>query len=893
MNLSLMPDYIYQQFSAAGTPLSGGTVYFYQSETFTPKTVYADAAGTTPLGTSVTLSAAGTAVIFLDTGAYRIWIKDSMGSPVAPWVDGIVGGAATGATGTNATFGLYKVYNDVRALTGTPPDFVYVTGGTTEGDGGAGWFQLQPGSVLTEDGGILLTAASGSIVYRRVFDAVIDPQWYGVVYALNADQTYALNLALGASAAQNFPVLVTRSVYITSNISVPTGAMLETTLDGFFTAPGAVTMTFADGARFDGQGVTFGTNVQPLFGVGCCEAIRLSWMGGSVGDTRWVKFAASATAEYIAMADVSTSISSDPAVPANFALDFTEGAKITITALTNLTIGNLVYQGLGQIFQYNAIEYIGTISLPNTVSLLEWFGGISGGTPDNTIAFKAAAVSGSISLLPGRVYYIQDTGTPYVLPNALQIFGGDRTYLQINQRVGVTTLSLSALNLTGTGRLDASVLLQASGISALATNTLTGIDTSISDSNISCAVQSVNPATVTRSTVYNIDNVGICTDSTIQAAGKVSFGEGAVVSDSSIVKSHALDSTDQPFTQFNGTLLTFKNCKLDLNCPLHYSTSTTTTIKLIECLSTDNWVNAVSNGYSIIDWQNSIPVQNSSFTYMNGNSLLRQISLNPAISPCVATSELLTHWRGALGSSTQSGTQITIAADTVIDSSFASANTIRFYGTVLDTNDYAGQVNPAVLLVKRYGGIVVAKFDLPNASNLGFAPRLHVVQPTYLMDGVAIPGWLTAVDSANCQPYHWAPNNGSIILQANAWVGQRDVVQGSGDHHYTDQWGDVDLHYLNSRLEAINNLMLVITNEGTGNLPAGTKITLTIYPNLPDGIANYRAFFQLPIQANYIGSPDGAALLTHAQIYRNCDFAGLQVANSLNSNTPGAIPVTG
>jgi hypothetical protein len=116
-----------------------------------------------------------------------------------------------------------------------------------------------------------------------------------------------------------------------------------------------------------------------------------------------------------------------------------------------------------------------------------------------------------------------------------------------------------------------------------------------------------------------------------------------------------------------------------------------------------------------------------------------------------------------------------------------------------------------------------------------------------------------------------------------------------GAVHWTDPWGDSDLSYPNAASALVNNIMIVITNTGTGNLPAGTKITLTIFPNMPDGIANYRAFFPLPVFATYNGNQwiDGTAILTHAQIYRNCDFAGLQVANSLNSNTPGAIPVTG
>ena len=446
MPLPLMPDYIYQQFSAAGKPLSGGTVYFYQSETFTPKTVYADAAGTVPLGTSVTLSAAGTAVIFLDSGAYRIWIKDSTGVQVAPWVDGIVGGAATGSTGTNATFGLFKVYNDVRALTGTPPDFVYVTGGTTEGDGGAGWFQLQPGSVLTDDGGILLTAASGSIVYRRVFDAAIDPQWYGVVYAINADQTYALNLALSASAAQNFPVLVTRSVYIVSNIVVPAGAMLETTLDGFFTAPGAVTITFSDGSRFDGQGVTFGTFVQPLFGVGVCEAIRLSWMGGSIDYTRWVKLIAATTKEYNALVDISTIISQDIVTPLNLAMDWSDGALLTINGAINLTIKNLTYiKGLA-IIHFTNPAWILSVSIGAENVLPEWFGAIGDGATDDYAALFAAAMSGKLFLSDGKVYF-SNTAWPS-FPTPLEISGNGTLKLGTGRTLGTGALSLDRCTIT-------------------------------------------------------------------------------------------------------------------------------------------------------------------------------------------------------------------------------------------------------------------------------------------------------------------------------------------------------------------------------------------------------------------------------------------------------------
>jgi hypothetical protein len=400
-----MPDYIYQQFNASGKPLSGGTIYFYQSGTLTPKTVYADAAGTTALGTSVVLSASGTAVIFLDSGAYRIWIKDSTGAPVAPWVDGIVGGGVTGVDGSNATVGFFLLYNDLRAMS-VGPEMAYVTGRTVEGDGGAGWFQKLPTSSVTDDGGIYLTAAGGSIVYKRVFSGPIDPEWYGVQYAVNADQSAALIAALAGSAALNFPVYVSKRVYLTMPVTVPSGAFLEAGKDGYFNSPGAVTITFAAGSRFDARGVTFGASVQPVFVTTATDAIRYSWMGGSTDDARWIKLAASSTADYIALCDDSSLISMDLTLPKNFALDFLGGAKINITSALNLDIGTFAYSGDSHVISYADMADIGTVAIGHQAARPEWFGAVGDGSADDCIAVLACAKSGSILLTNGKTYKV-------------------------------------------------------------------------------------------------------------------------------------------------------------------------------------------------------------------------------------------------------------------------------------------------------------------------------------------------------------------------------------------------------------------------------------------------------------------------------------------------------
>lgn len=70
-------------FSAEGAPLAGGTVYFFENNTTTPKVVYGDKALAVNLGTSVALNEEGRVDedVWLD-GAYSIEVQDFDGNPV-------------------------------------------------------------------------------------------------------------------------------------------------------------------------------------------------------------------------------------------------------------------------------------------------------------------------------------------------------------------------------------------------------------------------------------------------------------------------------------------------------------------------------------------------------------------------------------------------------------------------------------------------------------------------------------------------------------------------------------------------------------------------------------------------------------------------------------------
>lgn len=98
--------------SDTGAPLPGGIAYFYNAGTLTPKTVYADSALTTALGTSVTADSLGypttdgttKTLVYTDTASYKVAIKNSSGVSIVTHdnVKGAVSSAGGGATPTGS-----------------------------------------------------------------------------------------------------------------------------------------------------------------------------------------------------------------------------------------------------------------------------------------------------------------------------------------------------------------------------------------------------------------------------------------------------------------------------------------------------------------------------------------------------------------------------------------------------------------------------------------------------------------------------------------------------------------------------------------------------------------------------------------------------------------------
>lgn len=404
-NLSLFPNYLLREWTADGKPLSGGTLSFYQSGSFTPKAVYADAFGNVSLGNVVTLDASGSAVIFMGRGAYRVWLKQANGVQVAPYVDGVVGGGVGIDTQSDLNVAFVKNYDELRLLTGDI-DVVYVSGRSEEGDGGAGWFQYIPSDISTDNDGTLLVTALGQKVYSRIFDGYLDCRWFGVAYG-NDDSYYTLLQALNVSAALNFPVLISGAVYIAQNLIVPDGANIEFT-DGAFihTGASALTVTFSAGSHLKATSRIFGTNIYPKIAKGVCDELPISWMAGQVDDDRLDKlWLASTDPTQIVVIDEDISVLATTWVCQNH-LRFANSSIITFTGTGSLNLTAKYIEPIQtKTFEWTTNTY--TADFGDRYLFVEQFGAVGDGTIDNSaVLHKAIGFWRNLEFAEGNTYAI-------------------------------------------------------------------------------------------------------------------------------------------------------------------------------------------------------------------------------------------------------------------------------------------------------------------------------------------------------------------------------------------------------------------------------------------------------------------------------------------------------
>jgi hypothetical protein len=443
----MMPFYILREWDNDGKMLSGGKVFFYESGTYVPKAVYTDSTESQALPNPVILDASGSCDIWLGDGAYRVLVRDQYDVQVKPAVDGVFGtSASAGSVESNADFSTVQNYADLRMLP-LAVDFVYVCGRLTAGDGGAGWFQHVPASTLTDNDGTILTSGAGSNVYSRVFDGVIDPRWFGVKYGVSIDNKIYLDHAFIASALFNYPVQITGSTFLSQNLTIPTGASIITTVDGFFTASGTVVVTFADNSHFESSGRTFGTNVSVVFGNNVVPEILVSWMGGAVDDDRLTKLLNSGTSLSPLLIDVAltgVSINLSTTKYLKFVPGLGSIAFATSLALT-LSVPNLVPIA-GKMFDITATTVVTSIDFGSQHARPEWFGANGLIATNQYRELYYCIKTGKVELSAGKTYSAL-TAFP-ALPATLSVKGNQGTTLNLGSGIAITNTNTTLQDVT-------------------------------------------------------------------------------------------------------------------------------------------------------------------------------------------------------------------------------------------------------------------------------------------------------------------------------------------------------------------------------------------------------------------------------------------------------------
>jgi len=400
----IMPFVLPRQFTLDGRPLSGGMLYFYQSGTMTPKATYATPDKAVLNSNPVILDASGFAPVYLDFGAYRVIVQDSNGVQIEQPMDGITAGGSGSFGDTDTSVFAVGTYNQLRSLQ-TEYDLVYVAGRSFVADGGEGWFYHDPNSQLTDDDGYILTSNSGATKYIRLNQEVIDPRFYGVVYASASTQYTPFLKALNASVQFGLPVEVNGNVYINQNIVVPAKAFISVSENGFFTSTAGINMTFTATSNFKALGRAFNQTVQPIFEANTVQSILFSWIGATVIEDRWDKFLASSSTITLELNESVTLSNPNLSIPNKFVVS--NGCVISVsssTTTTSINIPNLVVNN-SKMFDITTSTTLTSLNIGDYVKP-ELFGAVGNGVANDFYPVKYAIVSGQVYLQRGKSYKI-------------------------------------------------------------------------------------------------------------------------------------------------------------------------------------------------------------------------------------------------------------------------------------------------------------------------------------------------------------------------------------------------------------------------------------------------------------------------------------------------------
>jgi len=512
-----------QSFDNNGQPLVSGAIYSYRLGSTTPKSLYKDIDGNEPHTNPVILDSAGVAEIYLN-GSYTLVTHDQYGNQIS--VIDIAGSVSdyitSGGTGTFADNIVISVnnYNDVRALT-NPYAWVFVQGREVQADGGGGLFYLDTTSSESDDDGVTLAPGiTGRYIRYNVTN--IEPTWFGLIYNTSVDQSVYLDKTATASIRYARPILINGSTYINSNFTTTSGSEYIFTDNASLISTLSVTMTFPSGSKILSCGrKVFGNSVQPIFGKSIFEndTINYSIFDADNVEGRIVKLQNSSSENYFIRFDEDITTSVAPQLSGNFDIQYS-GNIVTITSPSLLKF-KTSYTGVSQIFGYNYLSAVGTVSITADKIRPEHFGS------DNNIAFKVLSQVGRGNLQAGATYEIIEN-----------VINGSDISFTCDSNISATNIRLSAAT-SGTEFINCDRLYLENVLLRL-DNTIANIDSLIGKECILSA---------------NQDNAILC--DTADLSDSYLYREAIISAPSSAVYFNNVQLFDEPTKRFYKNDTTF------------------------------------------------------------------------------------------------------------------------------------------------------------------------------------------------------------------------------------------------------------------------------------------------------------------------------------------------
>jgi hypothetical protein len=202
-------------FDAAGDPVSGATISFFQPGTTTPKPVYSDDSLTTSLGSVLTTNAAGEPITLGAVIAREWWASSGQVYDIriqATGLDRSWNGIPAGSEGGGGS-------DDVPLITSvavlrttvwspTRPDVIQLAYNHIPGDGG-GFFRWDSANVQNDNNGGTRVKEDATLTgrwVRQVNDGWVHASWFGLVLSSNESDASANTTALQRALNSGFNV---------------------------------------------------------------------------------------------------------------------------------------------------------------------------------------------------------------------------------------------------------------------------------------------------------------------------------------------------------------------------------------------------------------------------------------------------------------------------------------------------------------------------------------------------------------------------------------------------------------------------------------------------------------------------------------------------------------